>query len=83
MQNLSQNEFNQIVEMRGQSRDELKRIAKIRKIKNYEEMSKEKLIISLLKSKQSIAELFNNNNNNNNNNINDNKINDIRRILID
>ena len=80
MQNLSQNEFNQIVEMRGQSRDELKRIAKIRKIKNYEEMSKEKLIISLLKSKQSIAELFNNNNNNN---INDNKINDIRRILID
>ena len=82
MQNLSQNEYNQIAEMRGQSRDELKRIAKIRKIKNYEEMSKEKLIISLLKSKQSIAELFNNNNNNNNN-INDNKINDIRRILID
>ena len=63
--------------MRGQSRDELKRIAKIRKIKNYEEMSKEELIISLLKSKQSIAELFNNNN------INNNKINDIRRILID
>ena len=63
--------------MRGQSRDELKRIAKIRKIKNYEEMSKEELIISLLKSKQSIAELFNNNN------INDNKINDIRRILVD
>ena len=77
MQNLSQNEFNQIAEIRGQSRDELKRIAKIRKIKNYEEMSKEELIISLLKSKQSIAELFNNNN------INDNKINDIRRILID
>ena len=77
MQNLWQNEFNQIAEMRGQSRDELKRIAKIRKIKNYEEMSKEELIISLLKSKQSIAELFNNNN------INDNKINDIRRILID
>ena len=32
------------------------------------------LIIPLLKSKQSLAELFNNN-------INDNKINDIRRIL--
>ena len=58
MQNLSQNEFNQIVEMRGQSRDELQRIAKIR-IKNYE-MTKEELI-SLLKSKQSIAKLFNNN----------------------
>ena len=60
--------------MRGQSRDELERIAKIRRIKNYEEMSKEELIISLLKLKQSTAKLFNNN-------INDNKINDIRRIL--
>ena len=84
MQNLSQNEFNQIAEMRGQSRDELERIAKIRRIKNYEEMTKEELIISLLKSKQSIAELFNNNSNNNNNNdshLYDNKISGIRRIL--
>ena len=61
MQNLSQNELNQIAEMLNQSRDELERIAKIRKIKNYEEISKEELIISLLKSKQSITELFNNN----------------------
>ena len=52
MQNLSQNELNQIEEMRDQSRDELERIAKIRRIKNYEEMSKEELIISLLKLKQ-------------------------------
>ena len=51
MQNLSQNEFNQIAEIRGQSRDKLERIAKIRRIKNYEEMTKEELIISLLKSK--------------------------------
>ena len=41
MQNLSQNEFNQIVEMHHQSRDELERIAKIRRIKNYEEMAKD------------------------------------------
>ena len=47
---------------------------KIRRIKNYEEISKEELIISLLKSKQSIAELFNNN-------LDDDKISDIRRIL--
>ena len=60
--------------MRGQSRDELERIAKIRRIKNHEEMTKEELTISLLKSKQSIAELFNNN-------LDDNKISDIRRIL--
>ena len=67
--------------MRGQSRDELERIATIRRITNYQEMIKEELIISFFKSKQSITELFNNNNNNNNNNIYDNKISDIRRIL--
>ena len=74
MQNLSQNELNQIAEMRGQSRDEFERIAKIRRIKNYEQMSKEELVISLSKSKQSIAELFNNN-------LDDDKTSDIRRIL--
>ena len=71
--NLSQNELNQIAEMRSQSRDELEQIAKMR-IKNYDEMSKEKLIIYLLKSKQSIAELFNNN-------LDDGEISDIKRIV--
>ena len=75
MQNLLQNELNQIAEIRGQSRDEYDQIGKIKRIKNYEEISKEELIISLLKSKQSIAELFNNNN------LYDNEISDIRRIL--
>ena len=73
MQNLSQNELNQIAEMRSQSRDELEQIAKMR-IKNYDEMSKEKLIIYILKSKQSIAELFNNN-------LDDGEISDIKRIV--
>ena len=73
MQNLSQNEFNQIPKMCHLSRDELEQIAKIRKIKNYEDMKKEDLIISLLKSKESIDKLFNDNNNN--------EISDIRRIL--
>ena len=49
MQNLSQNEFNQITFMHGLSRDELEQIAKIRRIKDYEDMKKEDLIISLLK----------------------------------
>ena len=62
--------------MRGQSREELDRIAKIRRIKNFGEMSKEEFIISLLKSKQSIAELFNNNN------LDDDKIHDIRKIRL-
>ena len=52
----------------------LKKIAKIRRIKNYEDMKKEDiLIISFLKSKESIAELFNDNRY-------DNEISDIRRI---
>ena len=76
MQNLSQNEFNQIAVMCGLSRDELEQIEKIRSIKNYEDMRKEDLIISLLKSKESIAELFNNNNN-----LYDNEISDIRKIV--
>ena len=46
IKNLSQNKLNQIAEMRNQSRDKLERIAKVRRIKNYEEMSKEELIIS-------------------------------------
>ena len=45
--------------MDGLSRDELEQIAKIRRIKKYEDMKKEDLIISLLKSKENIAELFN------------------------
>ena len=78
MQNLSQNELNQIKEMRDQTRFDLERIAKIRIIKNYEQMSKEELIISLLKSKQNIAEIFNDNLDDDDD---DDKISDIRRIL--
>ena len=60
--------------MHGLSTDELEQITKIRRIKNYEKMTKEELIISLLKSKQSIVELFNNN-------LNNNKISDTRKII--
>ena len=77
MQNLPQNEFNQIAFMRDLSRDELEQIAKIRRIKNYEDMKKEHLTISLLKSKESIDELFNDNNNE----IMTMKTSDITRIL--
>ena len=74
MQNLSHNDFNQIEKMRGLSRDEFEQNAKIRKIKNYEDMKKEDSIISLLKSNESKAELFHDNHY-------DNEISDIRRIL--
>ena len=56
------------------SRDKLEQIAEIRRIKNYEDMKKEDLIIYLLKSKESTAELFNDNRY-------DNDISDIRRII--
>ena len=49
MQNLSQDEFHQTVKMHTQPLDELEQIAKIRRIKDYEDMKKEDLIISLLK----------------------------------
>ena len=74
MQNLSQNELKQITKMHAQSRDELERIAKIRRIKNHEKISKKELIISLLKSKRSIAERFNND-------LDNDKISDIKKIL--
>ena len=54
--------------------DELEPIAKIRRVKNYEDMKKEDLVISLLKSEETIAELFNDNRH-------DNEISDMRRIL--
>ena len=68
MQNLSQNKFNQIEKMHGLSRDELEQIAKIRRIKNYEDMRKDDL--------ESIAELFNENNN-----LYYDEVSDIRKIL--
>ena len=73
MQNLSRDEFNKILFMHGLSRDELEQIQKKKRIKNYEDMKKEDLITSLLKSKEIISELFNYNNNN--------EISDVRWIL--
>ena len=57
MQNLSQNELMQITKMQNLSQNELEQIAKMRRIKNYKNMWKEELLISLLKSAQSIAEI--------------------------
>ena len=59
MQNISQNDIDQITKMQNQSRDELEKIAKMRRIKNYENMSKEGLLIALLKSEQRLAKLYN------------------------
>ena len=58
MLNLSQNELKQIIKMQNLSQNELEQIAKKRSIKNYNNMSREGLLIALLKSKQSCTELY-------------------------
>ena len=68
IQNISKNELNQAKKLQRKSIDELKEIARLRSIKNIEKLTKEELIIALLKSESSAAErnfekLFNNNNN--------------------
>ena len=55
MQNLSQNELKQIMKMQNLSQNKLEQIAEMRRIKNYTNMSRENVLISLLKSKQSHA----------------------------
>ena len=57
MQNISLNELEQIERMNNLSLNELKQIAKTRSIKNYIDMSKEELLIALLKSNKSHTEL--------------------------
>ena len=66
IQSISENELNQAEKLHGKSIDELREIARLRRIKNRDKSAKEDLIISLIKSEISIAELnftkhFNNN----------------------
>ena len=67
IQNISKNELNQAKKLQSKSIDELKEIARLRRIKSREKLTKEELIITFLKSESSAAErnfgkLFNNNN---------------------
>ena len=69
IQNILKNELNQAKKLQIKSIDELKKIARLRTIKNSEKSTKEDLSIILLKSESSAAEqnfkkLFNNNNTN-------------------
>ena len=64
MENLSRNELKQITKMQNLSQNELQQIAKKRSIKNYNNMSREELLIALLKSKLSRAELYKSKSNN-------------------
>ena len=57
MQNLSQDVPEQTIKVLSLSQNDLEKIAKMRRIKNYKNMSKEELLIALLKSKQSLTKL--------------------------
>ena len=54
--NILENELNQAENLQIKSIDELKQIARLRRIKNREKLAKEDVIISLLKSESSTAE---------------------------
>ena len=64
MQNLSQNELEKITKMQNIQQNKLEQIAKTRRIKNYKGMSKEDLLIAVLKSNQGHVELRRNEDNN-------------------
>ena len=53
IQNISKNELNQAEKLQRKSIDELKEMARLRRIKNREKLTKEDLIIILLKSETS------------------------------
>ena len=87
IQNISKNELNKAEKLQNKSIDELRGIARLRRIKNYDNLTKEDLIISLLKSESNPVErnymkYFNNSTSDDtyDDKIKD-KINDIRMIL--
>ena len=55
---LLQSGLKPIAKMQNLSQNELEQIAKMRRIKNYKNMSREELLVSLLRSKQSHEELL-------------------------
>ena len=83
IQNISKNELNKVKNLQKKSIDDLRGIARSRKIKNSDNLTKEDLIISLLKSESKRAEcnyIKHFNDNTNDDKIRG-KINDIRMIL--
>ena len=78
IQNISINELNKAKKLQKKSIDELKAVARLRRINNFKKLTKEDLILTLLKSESN--DLENNNNTNNDDNNND-KNNDKTRYI--
>ena len=90
IQNISKNELNKAKKLQNKSIDELKVIARLRRIKNIHKLTKEDLVLTLLKSESSALERnymkqFNNNTDDDDNDTYDGKIrgkiSDINMIL--
>ena len=82
IQNISKNDLSRAEKLQNKSIDRLKEVAKFRKLKNYDNLKKEDLIFSLIKSESNPLEhnymkYFNNSTNDEIKS----KINDIRLIL--
>ena len=80
--------MNQVKKFSKKSIDELKKIARLKNIKTIEKLTKKELIITLLKSESTTAELnfekrLNDNNNDNNNTDDDTYNNRIRNKMCD
>ena len=58
IQNTSKNELNKVKNLQKKSIDELRGIARLRRIKNSDNLTKEGLMISLLKSESSPANVI-------------------------
>ena len=56
IQNISKNDLGKAKKLQNKSIDELRGIARLRRIKNYDNLTKEDLIISLLKSESNPVE---------------------------
>ena len=79
MQNISKNDFNKVKKLQEKSLDELKaiaRLSRLRRINNFKKLTKEDLILTLLKSESNALK-----NNNDNDDKNSDKIRYIRLVL--
>ena len=80
IENVSINELNKAEKLQGKSIDKVKMISRLRRIKNFKKLTKEDLIVTLLKSESNALENNSNNNDNNDKNNND-KITYIKMVL--
>ena len=82
IQNISKNHLHKVRKLQDKSLDDLKKIAKLRRIKNYDNLSKEDLIYTLLRSESDLVESnYEKYINSNTNDEIKSKINNIRIIL--